>query len=61
MAALSKLEKSHIKIKAFNLGTGRGVSVLDLIKAFERTNNVNVPFTIEARREGDISTMYADP
>lgn len=60
MAALNKLENSHIKIKAYNLGTGRGVSVLDLIRTFEKTNDVKVPFTIEARRQGDISTMYAD-
>lgn len=60
VAALNKLEQSHIKIKAYNLGTGRGVSVLDLIRTFEKTNNVKVPFTIEERRQGDISTMYAD-
>ncbi|XP_055321058.1 UDP-glucose 4-epimerase-like [Sitodiplosis mosellana] len=61
VAALHKLEKSHIKIKAYNLGTGRGVSVLNLINTFEKTNNVSVPYTFEARRAGDISTMYADP
>lgn len=47
--------------QAYNLGTGRGVSVLELIKAFETTNSVTVPYTFEARRHGDISTMYADP
>lgn len=60
VAALNRLEQSHVKIKAYNLGTGRGVSVLDLIRTFEKTNNVEVPFTIEERRQGDISTMYAD-
>lgn len=48
-------------LQAYNLGTGRGVSVLDLIHTFEKTNNVSVPYTFEARRAGDISTMYADP
>lgn len=60
MAALNKLEVSQIGIKAYNLGTGRGVSVLELIEAFEKTNNVKVPYVFEARRQGDISTMYAD-
>lgn len=46
--------------QSYNLGTGRGVSVMELIKAFELTNNVQVPFVIEQRRQGDISTMFAD-
>lgn len=61
VAALTKLEREHLRIKMYNLGTGTGVSVLQLIKTFEKTNNVSVPFTIEPRRLGDISTMYADP
>lgn len=61
VAALAKLENFHINVKAYNLGTGRGVSVMELIKTFERTNNVQVPFVVEKRRHGDISTMYADP
>lgn len=44
----------------YNLGTGRGVSVLELIKTFEKVNNVKVPYEFEKRRQGDISTMYAD-
>lgn len=60
VAALNKLEKEHLYLKAYNLGTGRGVSVLELIRAFERTNNVQVPYEIEERRSGDISTMFAD-
>jgi len=61
VAALEKLEKEHLKLKAYNLGTGKGVSVLELVRAFEQTNNVQVPYEIEKRREGDISMMYADP
>lgn len=60
VAALSKLEKNHLHLRSFNLGTGRGVSVLELIRTFERVNNVQVPYEIEARRSGDISTMFAN-
>ncbi|XP_055677838.1 UDP-glucose 4-epimerase-like [Lutzomyia longipalpis] len=59
--ALEKLEKQHLRLRMYNLGTGKGVSVLELLKTFERVNNVKVPYVIEARREGDISSMYADP
>uniref|UniRef100_A0A1L8E3I3 UDP-glucose 4-epimerase n=1 Tax=Nyssomyia neivai TaxID=330878 RepID=A0A1L8E3I3_9DIPT len=59
--ALEKLEKQHLRLKMYNLGTGKGVSVLELLQTFERVNNVKVPYVIEARREGDISSMYADP
>lgn len=61
VAALNKLEKNVNGIKFFNLGTGYGVSVLELLKTFERVNGVKVPYCIEPRRVGDISTMYADP
>lgn len=61
VAAMKKLEKGRFGIKFYNLGTGQGVSVLSLIKTFERVNNVKVPYVIQPRREGDISTMYADP
>lgn len=60
VAALNKLEASKVGIKAYNLGTGRGVSVLELINVFEKTNGVEVPYVFEARRQGDISSMYAD-
>ncbi|CAD7077930.1 unnamed protein product [Hermetia illucens] len=60
VAALKKLVSVHLGIQFYNLGTGKGISVLELIKAFERVNNVKVPYMIEARREGDISSMYAD-
>ncbi|MBM7642961.1 UDP-glucose 4-epimerase GalE [Streptococcus loxodontisalivarius] len=44
----------------FNLGTGNGYSVLDLVKAFEAENKVAVPYVIKERRPGDIATCYAD-
>jgi UDP-glucose 4-epimerase len=61
VAAMKKLEKAKFGIKFYNLGTGQGVSVLHLIRTFEKVNNVKVPFVIKPRREGDISTMFADP
>ena len=44
-----------------NLGTGKGYSVLDLVKAFERVNGVKINYEIKPRRAGDIATCYADP
>ena len=64
------LAKGHIKalewvlnkngIDAFNLGTGNGHSVLELVEAFKKYNNVDVPYNIVGRREGDIASCYAD-
>ena len=45
----------------FNLGTGSGYSVLDMVHTFCQVNDVNVPYQITARRPGDIGTCYADP
>ncbi len=47
--------------EVFNLGTGTGYSVLDMVHTFCRVNNVKVPYEIAARRPGDIATCYADP
>ncbi|MGZ5267478.1 MAG: UDP-glucose 4-epimerase, partial [Caldimonas sp.] len=44
-----------------NLGTGRGVSVLELVRAFERASGRAVPFEIAPRRPGDVAACYADP
>ncbi|CAM4190457.1 UDP-glucose 4-epimerase GalE [Erysipelothrix aquatica] len=44
----------------YNLGTGNGYSVLDVVKAFEKASGQAVPYTIEPRRPGDIATCYAD-
>ena len=48
-------------IEIFNLGTGRGLSVLELIHAFESATGVKVPYRIGPRREGDIEKIWADP
>lgn len=53
--------KSDEKLEIFNLGTGRGVSVLELIHAFEKGTGVKVPYKIVDRREGDIEKVWANP
>jgi UDP-glucose 4-epimerase len=57
VAALDKLSAG---VHIYNLGTGEGTSVLQLINAFEEANGINVPFEIVARRPGDIADCYAD-
>ena len=47
--------------EVFNLGTGTGYSVLDMVNSFVKVNGVDVPYQIVARRPGDIATCYADP
>ena len=47
--------------EVFNLGTGSGYSVLDMVRAFEAVNKVSVPYQIVERRPGDVDFMYADP
>ncbi len=47
--------------EVFNLGTGTGYSVLDMVKAFEKASGVPVPYEITARRPGDLAVCYADP
>lgn len=65
------LAKGHIKaierisnydgIDYYNLGTGNGYSVLDLVNTFKKVNNTDVPYKIVDRRPGDIDACYADP
>ena len=65
------LAKGHLKaiekameepgVKYYNLGTGTGYSVLDLVTTYEKVNNVKVPYKIVGRRAGDIDACYADP
>lgn len=62
VAALKKLisENSETVIDIYNLGTGKGSSVLEIIQAFEKANQVEVPYQICERREGDITIAYAN-
>lgn len=54
-------DRSESKIEIFNLGTGVGLSVLELISAFERATGVKVPHKIVGRRAGDIEKVWANP
>ena len=64
------LAKGHVKainklmeqpgVKIYNLGTGKGYSVLDVIKAFGKACGKEIPYQIKARRPGDIATCYSD-
>ena len=61
VCALNKLDKEQKGLFIYNLGTGKGYSVLDMVKAFEKATGRNVPYKIAPRREGDIATCFADP
>ena len=50
----------HTGCEVFNLGTGVGYSVLDVVKTFERVNGIAIPYEVAGRRAGDIATCYAD-
>lgn len=64
------LARGHIKaiehmdepgVRVYNLGTGKGYSVLDIVHAFEKVNGIKIPYQITARRPGDVAECYADP
>ena len=59
--ALEKLDKENEGLYIYNLGTGTGYSVLDMVKAFEETTGKEVKYKIAPRRAGDIATCFADP
>ena len=59
--ALDKLKKDGKGMHIYNLGTGVGYSVLDMVNAFEKANNVHIPYKIAPRRAGDIASCYSDP
>jgi UDP-glucose 4-epimerase len=48
------------KLNIYNLGSGVGTSVLDLIETFKRVNKIDIPYEITKRRDGDIAISYAD-
>ena len=60
VSAIEKL-KAFTKPMTINLGTGKGYSVLDVVKAFEKASSKRVPYVIMPRRAGDIAKCYADP
>ncbi len=58
--AVAKILEEHIGVDAYNLGTGKGYSVLDVVKTFARVNHIEVPYRICERRPGDIAQCFAD-
>ena len=58
--ALGKIEKDEKLISIYNLGTGEGYSVLQIINTFEKVNNIKIPYKIVDRRKGDIAIYLAD-
>lgn len=58
--AVEKILKSE-GLDIYNLGTGMGYSVLDIVEAFKKASGVDVPYKIVPRRDGDIATCYSDP
>lgn len=60
VAALQAIDRK-CGLAIYNIGTGHGYSVLDMVKAFEKANGVKVPYVIKDRRPGDIATCYCNP
>ena len=60
LRALVKIMSSS-GVDAYNLGTGKGYSVLDVIKAFEKVSGQRINYKITSRRPGDVAICYADP
>lgn len=48
-------------VEVYNLGTGKGYSVLDVVNAFDRVNGIKIPYVIDPRRQGDIGACYSSP
>lgn len=61
LKAVEKLNKEKKGLYIYNLGTGVGYSVLDLVNTFEKVNNIKIKYKIAPRRNGDIATCYSDP
>ncbi|SFU37866.1 UDP-galactose 4-epimerase [Clostridium sp. DSM 8431] len=60
IAVLDKLKKKP-GLVTYNLGTGKGYSVLELIRAFSKASGIDIPYKIVGRREGDVAKCYSDP
>jgi len=59
--ALEKMMRDPGKVDIYNLGTGIGYSVLDVINAFEKVNDLKINYVFKDRRAGDVPACYADP
>ena len=60
VCALKAIER-NCGLAVYNLGTGHGYSVLDVVKAFEKANGIKIKYSIKSRRAGDIATCYCNP
>ena len=60
VCALQSIQK-NCGLAIYNLGTGKGYSVLDVVKSFEKVSGVSIPYEIQPRRAGDIATCYSNP
>ena len=60
VCALKAIER-NCGLAVYNLGTGHGYSVLDVVKAFEKANGIKIKYSIKPRRAGDIATCYCNP
>lgn len=60
VAALQAVEK-NVGVEIYNIGTGKGYSVLEIVKAFENATGIEIPYVIDPRRPGDIGTCYSAP
>lgn len=58
---IKALENMKNDLNIYNLGTGIGTTVLELVNSFMKTNNIKIPYEITSRREGDIGKIFADP
>jgi UDP-glucose 4-epimerase len=61
VAALDAIVQAAPGLSTWNLGTGQGYSVLDMVRAFERVNGVSIPYRLAPRRDGDVASCYASP
>ncbi len=61
VAALDAIARIAPALSTWNLGTGQGYSVLDMVEAFERVNDVRIPYRIAQRRDGDVASCFASP
>jgi UDP-glucose 4-epimerase len=60
MLALLYMERTNKRISVFNLGAGKGATVLEAVDTFQHVNDISVPYSIVDRRPGDVSAVYAD-
>merc|ERR1712232_778274 len=60
LAAIDNMNKGNGQVRIYNLGTGNGSSVLDMVKAMSKACGKEIPYKIGKRRDGDIATCYAD-